>query len=520
MTTQTTPNAFAIVQRVDASESVVVLRARLPGHTVDVVLAAIEEGPARVRGVTGVLARKVAQQVWGARLPSPPSRQRNRGLDETLHRARIVHVNDDSIELVNANAKDPTAVACAEPEPCERALLHVHRGRIVLTPQRIDSPTDGAVPTSRARFFSAEHVVSEAEKPTDPVVASQPPRSFVDIVVADDRTQLDALERRGFELAKALASRAVDQTRERAHACLKKASERIGRRIHAIGNDLASIDRASAVAAQAPWLLHQSMHAPRGTTQLCVTDWSTGVPTELTVRLDPSKSPREQVEAMFAKSKRLKQGAVIANERLSASQLQLATISNAIEHLVAAPSVRDIAEIMTAAAKAAPHDVRWHAGSGVTAAGDQTRPTEFSDAASAQQQGQRRCYRTFTSTRGSQLWVGKGAADNDVLCTKLASPHDLWVHAKNQTGAHVIVRLAKKQTCSPEDLIDAAHLAAHFSSARGERTCEVQYTPKRYVRKPKGSPPGLVLPTREKVFVLRVDETRVRGLLEREIPQT
>jgi predicted ribosome quality control (RQC) complex YloA/Tae2 family protein len=80
----------------------------------------------------------------------------------------------------------------------------------------------------------------------------------------------------------------------------------------------------------------------------------------------------------------------------------------------------------------------------------------------------------------------------------------------------VIVPVERGQSCPAEDLVDAAHLAAHFSDARDERAVDVQYTPKRHLRKPKGSPVGFVLVDREKVLALRLDAALLRALLERE----
>ncbi|HEX4446537.1 MAG TPA: NFACT RNA binding domain-containing protein, partial [Polyangiaceae bacterium] len=111
------------------------------------------------------------------------------------------------------------------------------------------------------------------------------------------------------------------------------------------------------------------------------------------------------------------------------------------------------------------------------------------------------------------ILVGRGAADNDALTLRVARAHDLWLHAKEHTGAHVIVALDRGASCPPELLVEAAHLAAHFSDARDETIVDVQYTPRRYVRKPRGTPPGLVVVEREKVIVLRRDESTLRRLL-------
>ena len=125
-------------------------------------------------------------------------------------------------------------------------------------------------------------------------------------------------------------------------------------------------------------------------------------------------------------------------------------------------------------------------------------------------------YRTFLSASGARILVGRSAEKNDALTFHVARPHDLWLHAKNRTGSHVVVPLDKKGSCPGDVLVDAAHLAAHFSEARDEALVEVQYTPRRYLRKPRGSAAGLVVVDREKVLLLRREDDRLRALLERE----
>ena len=114
------------------------------------------------------------------------------------------------------------------------------------------------------------------------------------------------------------------------------------------------------------------------------------------------------------------------------------------------------------------------------------------------------------------MLVGRGAADNDRLTLRVARPHDLWLHARGVTGAHVVVRLGKGRTCAPETLVDAATLAAHFSDMRGEPLVDVIYTPRRFVHKRKGSAVGSVTLEREKVIAVRVEKTRLKRLLATE----
>jgi predicted ribosome quality control (RQC) complex YloA/Tae2 family protein len=81
----------------------------------------------------------------------------------------------------------------------------------------------------------------------------------------------------------------------------------------------------------------------------------------------------------------------------------------------------------------------------------------------------------------------------------------------------VVVPLDRGSNCPSDLLVEAAHLAAHFSDARDEDRVEVEYTPRKYIRKPRGSEAGAVLVSREKVLLLRRSESVLRGLLDREL---
>ena len=84
-------------------------------------------------------------------------------------------------------------------------------------------------------------------------------------------------------------------------------------------------------------------------------------------------------------------------------------------------------------------------------------------------------------------------------------------------GAHVIVPRERNEDTPADLLVEAAHLAAHFSDARAESVVEIQYTPRRYLRKPRGSAPGFVVVDREKVLVLRVDAALLERLLATDV---
>jgi predicted ribosome quality control (RQC) complex YloA/Tae2 family protein len=100
--------------------------------------------------------------------------------------------------------------------------------------------------------------------------------------------------------------------------------------------------------------------------------------------------------------------------------------------------------------------------------------------------------RRFTSSEGFEILVGKASKDNDFLTFRVAKAMDLWMHAADYPGSHVVVRNPNRQEIPPKTLIEAAQIAAFYSHAREQPKVAVHYTPKKFVNKPKGAAAGLV----------------------------
>jgi len=98
---------------------------------------------------------------------------------------------------------------------------------------------------------------------------------------------------------------------------------------------------------------------------------------------------------------------------------------------------------------------------------------------------------SFTSSEGFSIWVGRNNLQNDELTLKLAKPGDMWLHTKNLPGSHVIARIP--DPIPDKALLEAAAMAAWFSKARNSTRVEVDYTRVKYVRKPSGAKPGMVI---------------------------
>jgi predicted ribosome quality control (RQC) complex YloA/Tae2 family protein len=100
--------------------------------------------------------------------------------------------------------------------------------------------------------------------------------------------------------------------------------------------------------------------------------------------------------------------------------------------------------------------------------------------------------RRYVSSDGYEILVGRAAKDNVHLTFRVARPQDLWLHAADYPGSHVVVRNPTRKDLPHRTLIEAAQLAARFSQAGADSKVNVHYTQQKFVSKIKGAAPGLV----------------------------
>jgi predicted ribosome quality control (RQC) complex YloA/Tae2 family protein len=104
---------------------------------------------------------------------------------------------------------------------------------------------------------------------------------------------------------------------------------------------------------------------------------------------------------------------------------------------------------------------------------------------------------------GHVILYGRSASENDEVL-KATRPDDIWFHARGVHGSHVVIRSAGAPEKVPhETVLWAARLAGRRSDYKRDGVADVDYTAARYVRKPRGTPPGYVIYTHQKT--LRVD---------------
>ena len=107
-----------------------------------------------------------------------------------------------------------------------------------------------------------------------------------------------------------------------------------------------------------------------------------------------------------------------------------------------------------------------------------------------------------TTVEGFEILIGKSAKSNDTLLRDFTWKEDLWLHAKDVSGSHVIIKHQAGRPFPPQVKERAAQLAAYYSKRKQDMLCPVIITPRKYVRKSKHLPPGAVLVDREEVILV------------------
>jgi predicted ribosome quality control (RQC) complex YloA/Tae2 family protein len=222
----------------------------------------------------------------------------------------------------------------------------------------------------------------------------------------------------------------------------------------------------------------------KGASQVTLPDIYSQDGREVVIPLDPKLTPQANAQAYFKRARRSLRRAEGSAERLEKGQTRLEAIRK-LEEEARSPGTPEsrMTEILATLRQEATTK-------------EEERPAEDER---AKRLGIRP--RRYVVAGGWTVLVGRSARENDILTHRYASPDDLWFHARQAQGSHVVLRRQAKRSQVPrEAIIQAASLAAYYSKARTSKTASVSYTERRYVKKVRKGPPGTAVMLREKVI--------------------
>ena len=211
----------------------------------------------------------------------------------------------------------------------------------------------------------------------------------------------------------------------------------------------------------------------------------------LKISLSNELSPSKNTQRYFTKYQKLKNAVAFVNEQMADNQAELDYLTGVMTQIeLAAP--KDLDDIRSELQQGGFLKVQHK---GKKAPKHKVAKPE-----------------TFYASDGTVISVGKNNLQNDQLTLRTANKSDIWLHAKDVPGSHVIISSPRP---SDKTLLEAANLAAYFSKSRASANVKVDWIEVKKIRKPNGARPGFVVYEGQRTVVVTPDEDLVAKLRQK-----
>ena len=238
-------------------------------------------------------------------------------------------------------------------------------------------------------------------------------------------------------------------------------------------------------------LLFASLHKIRqGASSVTLENYYNGE--EIEIALDPKLSPSENAQKYYKKYNKMKTALVEKSVQMDETDKEIAYLESVSQLLENASDFNDVADIR----------LELINGGYIKRRGV---PKKAKESAAPPHR--------FTSSEGFRIFAGRNNVQNDKLTLKTAGSKDLWFHTKDIPGTHVILFTEGREP-SETSLFEAASIAAYYSKGKQSENVPVDYCLVKYVRKPNGAKPGMVIFDHNKTLYVnpklpdtKVDET-------------
>ncbi len=198
---------------------------------------------------------------------------------------------------------------------------------------------------------------------------------------------------------------------------------------------------------------------------------------EIKIKLDPMLTPSKNMQKYYSEYRKADTAEKILTEQIAKGEEELAYIDSVFDALTRTQSEDEVNELRQELSEQG-----YIRSSKLKGKPPKSRPPL-----------------EFTSPDGFTVLVGRNNKQNDQLTTKTADKTDIWLHTKDITGSHVIIRAEGKEV-PDSTVLWAARVAAFHSRAKSSSQVPVDYVPVRFVKKPSGAKPGMVIFTNNRTL--------------------
>lgn len=269
---------------------------------------------------------------------------------------------------------------------------------------------------------------------------------------------------------------------------IRKNLQRNKKKLKKLSNELKATENADEYRIKGEVLTTYLYQIKRGMTKIVLPNFYDNNK-EITISLSNQLSPSQNAQKYFKKYQKLKNAVTFINEQIELTKKEVAYLE----------------EIQTQIELATPADLN-----------DIKTELQQEGYIKKKQQKSKHSSRvkinkpeSFIASDGTEILVGKNNLQNEKLTLHTAKKTDIWLHAKNIPGSHVII---KSNNPSDETLFEAAMLAAYFSKFRSSANVPIDYVQVKNIRKPNGSKPGFVIYEGQKTLTVTPTEDFVLEL--------
>lgn len=283
----------------------------------------------------------------------------------------------------------------------------------------------------------------------------------------------------------------TERTRQRAHDLLKllmNSYERVSRKLELQKKELAECSGREVFRVRGDLINANIWRLEKGQSKAVLEDFTTGEPVE--IQLDPRLTPAQNAQKYYTEYRKLDTAEKKLTELIAKGQQELVYIDSVFDAASRTDSESDLAEIRRELRE------QGYLKGGVR---EDEKVKKTSDPLH------------FRSSEGFEILVGRNNRQNDQLTLKTAKATDIWLHTQGIAGSHVIIRTEGRQP-GEQTLFEAAQLAAFHSKGRSGSGVPVDYVAVKFVKKPAGAKPGMVIFTNNRTLYVTPDENLVNSL--------
>jgi predicted ribosome quality control (RQC) complex YloA/Tae2 family protein len=234
--------------------------------------------------------------------------------------------------------------------------------------------------------------------------------------------------------------------------------------------------------SQADLLMANLQHWQPGMKSINLPDFETNQP--VTIPLNLEKNAVQNAQALYKKHQKLKRARIAVEPLLAAVQEEINYLEQVEAALLGLETYRTSVDLQTLA------EIREEL--------IQQKYLDIPDYRGTDKNAAIEFHR-YHSPSGFELLIGRNNRQNDQLTFRTANDYDIWFHTLEIPGSHALLRITPGTVAEEADLQFAADMAAYYSRARHSEQVPVVYTEPKYVYKPKGAKPGMVVYKQERI---------------------